>query len=167
MVLYRTSSAFLVGKLQAEALIRSELVPLGAEVIRIDDYFKDRHFVANLLRYKIVNALSRAALWRTIAVYMKDLAVLDNSMASTQKVRLMTCVEGLLNTGIYHLEKSIRKTVILTVDSARDLFERDQVRCLSSPLSMLTAQQCRTGTPHFLNCAFEVTQISLTLILQV
>ncbi|PBK90225.1 hypothetical protein ARMGADRAFT_1064723 [Armillaria gallica] len=126
VALYRISSAFLVGKLQAEALIRSELVPLGAEVIRIDDYFKDRHFVANLLRYTIANALSRAALWRTIAVYMEDLAVLDNSMASTQKVRLMTCVEGLLNTGIYHLEKSIRKTVILTVGSARDLFERDQ-----------------------------------------
>ncbi|KAK0237643.1 hypothetical protein EDD85DRAFT_550609 [Armillaria nabsnona] len=126
-VLYRTSSAFLVGKLQAEALVRSELVPLGAEVIRIDDYLKDRYFVANLLRYTIVNTLSRAALWRTIAVYMEDLAILDNSMAyTTEKVRLMTCVEGLLNTGIYHLEKHIRKTVILTVDSARDLFERNQ-----------------------------------------
>ncbi|SJK98854.1 uncharacterized protein ARMOST_02126 [Armillaria ostoyae] len=126
MVLYRTSSAFLVGKLQAEALIHPELVPLGAEVIRIDDYFKDRHFVANLLRYTIVNTLSRAALWQTIAVYMEDIAVLDNSMASAEKVRLMTCVEGLLNTGIYHLEKSIRKTIILTVDSARNLFERNQ-----------------------------------------
>ncbi|KAK0203391.1 hypothetical protein DFS33DRAFT_1274598 [Desarmillaria ectypa] len=43
----------------------------------------------------------------------------------TEKVHLMTCVESLLNTGIYHLEKSIRKTAILTVDGARDLFERN------------------------------------------
>ncbi|KAK0193018.1 hypothetical protein F5146DRAFT_1042509 [Armillaria mellea] len=126
-VLYRTSPAFLVTKLQGEALNRPELVPVGAEVIRIDDYFKDRHFVANLLRYTIVNTLSRAALWKTITVYMEDLAVLDNSVYhAAEKVRLMTCVEGLLNTGIYHLEKSIQKTIILTVDSARDLFERNQ-----------------------------------------
>ncbi|KAK0220503.1 hypothetical protein IW262DRAFT_1029856 [Armillaria fumosa] len=126
-VLYRTSPAFLVGKLQAEALNRPELVPLGAEVIRIDDYLKDKHFVANLLRHTIVNTLSRVALWQTVAVYMEDLAVLDNSVYhAEEKVRLMTCVEGLLNTGIYHLEKSIQKTIILTVDSARDLFERNQ-----------------------------------------
>ncbi|KAK0474215.1 hypothetical protein IW261DRAFT_1568913 [Armillaria novae-zelandiae] len=126
-VLHQTSSAVLVGKLQAEALNRPELIPLGAEVIRIDDYFKDKCFVANLLRYTIVNTLSRAALWQTVAVYMEDLAVLDNSVYhAAEKVHLATCIEGLLNTAIYHLEKSIQKTIILTVDSARDLFERNQ-----------------------------------------
>ncbi|KAK0458020.1 uncharacterized protein EV420DRAFT_406711 [Desarmillaria tabescens] len=60
---------------------------------------------------------------------------------AAEKVRLMTGVEGLLNTGIYHLEKSIQKTVIFTVDSVRDLFERkcdgdptfSQLRLRSNP----------------------------------
>ncbi|KAK0494477.1 hypothetical protein EDD18DRAFT_1355219 [Armillaria luteobubalina] len=140
-VLYRTSPAFLTEKLQAEALNRPELVPIGAEVIRIDDYLKDKHFVASLLRHTIVNTLSRVALWQTVTVYIEDLAVLDNSVYhAAEKVRLMTCIEVLLNTGVYHLEKSIQKTVILTVDSVRDLFERKHEDSTFSQLRLRSKQ---------------------------